>query len=729
MALHGAWAQDKPLRLILVGDSTVAPGNGYGDALCQRLQSTVHCINRGMNGRSSGSYRAEALWAYVEKLLQEGAAYRMTYVLIQFGHNDQPGKPGRSTDLATEFPANMARYAQQVKALGGTPVLVTPLTRRSFQGADLKNDLRPWALATLAVASAEQVPVLDLNALSFAAVQAMGTLEADTLAETRPGKFDHTHLGDKGAQLFAQIVAQELVRLLPELPLRTSLQGVVALGGPLAGATVSARDANGLTAQTTTDALGHYQLDVSAWLAPIAVTAHEAGNDNCLRNDQPRARCALALRLSLAVGDNTTHINALTDWVASDVALAQGYRGPQQLANAEKILAIPAERYAHALQQFHAGFGPALAEAGVTVTPAYDPVTAFMRADGTGQDALLRVLNHTRSYDNNTGEASATVITDMLWQPVAKPFGPAANPPLQLAAGQAALHHIQQAKLRIFIVSDSTAATYERQRLPRMGWGQVFGDYWKTHSDSSNAVAIVNGARAGRSSRDFFNGGWYGQMLPHMRPGDYVVIAHGHNDQNCNANKPVRGAADVANLCTYPNDAQGQRQYPAGRPELSFAASLERYVLDARARGAIPILMTPTTRYLNADRKPAYTWGDARPVVPQHGTRQDASAGYAFTGNYSQTTRDTAVALQVPLIDLEAKTIAFANQHAADWQDYWLVVKDTARYPWYATQTEGIAAKPDTTHFQEAGARAMADLVAQGLRETPALQALAAWLK
>ena len=78
MALHGAWAQDKPLRLILVGDSTVAPGNGYGDALCQRLQSTVHCINRGMNGRSSGSYRAEALWAYVEKLLQEGAAYRLT---------------------------------------------------------------------------------------------------------------------------------------------------------------------------------------------------------------------------------------------------------------------------------------------------------------------------------------------------------------------------------------------------------------------------------------------------------------------------------------------------------------------------------------------------------------------------------------------------------------------------------------------------------------------------
>jgi len=50
------------------------------------------------------------------------AAYRATYVLIQFGHNDQPGEPGHSTDLATTFPANIARYAGEVKALGGIPV-------------------------------------------------------------------------------------------------------------------------------------------------------------------------------------------------------------------------------------------------------------------------------------------------------------------------------------------------------------------------------------------------------------------------------------------------------------------------------------------------------------------------------------------------------------------------------------------------------------------------------
>ena len=86
----------------------------------------------------SGSFRAEGRWDEVEGLLRGAAAYRATYVLIQFGHNDQPGKPGRSTDLKTEFPVNMARYAQEVKALGGVPVLVTPLTRISAAGPSIR---------------------------------------------------------------------------------------------------------------------------------------------------------------------------------------------------------------------------------------------------------------------------------------------------------------------------------------------------------------------------------------------------------------------------------------------------------------------------------------------------------------------------------------------------------------------------------------------------------------
>jgi len=205
-----------PVRVILVGDSTIATGNGYGDALCARFRPEVTCINLAANGRSSSSFRSEGRWDRVLELLRDGGAFRASYVLVQFGHNDQPGKR-HATDLVTEFPANMARYASETRALGGTPVLVTPLTRRTFKGPNLHDNLGPWGAATRQAAAQAGVPVLDLNADSAAAVQPMGQAEADTLAQAQAPdpKFDRTHLGPKGAALFAGIVAKELAQAVP----------------------------------------------------------------------------------------------------------------------------------------------------------------------------------------------------------------------------------------------------------------------------------------------------------------------------------------------------------------------------------------------------------------------------------------------------------------------------------------------------------------------------------
>jgi lysophospholipase L1-like esterase len=215
----------------------MASTSGYGDAFCARVNRANTCINLAKGGRSSGSFRAEGRWDEVEGLLRGAAAYRTTYVLIQFGHNDQPGKPGRSTDLKTEFPVNMARYARDVKALGGVPVLVTPLTRRTFKDGVLENNLQPWVDVIRATAAAQKTPLLDLNADSYAAVQAMGQDQADTLAVVpRPADygvpppagsveiagaaktaFDRTHLGAKGAALFSRMVMEELKREIPDI--------------------------------------------------------------------------------------------------------------------------------------------------------------------------------------------------------------------------------------------------------------------------------------------------------------------------------------------------------------------------------------------------------------------------------------------------------------------------------------------------------------------------------
>jgi lysophospholipase L1-like esterase len=234
---HAFAQQQAPIRVILVGDSTMASHSGYGDALCARFRPEVDCVNLARGGRSSKSFREEGRWDEVERLLKDGAGFKASYVLVQFGHNDQPGKPPRSTDLVAEFPFNMERYARETRALGGIPVLVTPLTRRSFKGAYLHDDLAPWAAATRTAAARTRAALLDLNADSAAVVQAMGQQEADTLAmapppahivntSTDPNKaeragaaksaFDRTHLGEKGADLFARMVETEMVHELPE---------------------------------------------------------------------------------------------------------------------------------------------------------------------------------------------------------------------------------------------------------------------------------------------------------------------------------------------------------------------------------------------------------------------------------------------------------------------------------------------------------------------------------
>jgi lysophospholipase L1-like esterase len=224
----------KPIRavkIILVGDSTTAVDSGWGGGFCaHHVTSFAACVNMARNGRSTRSYREEGSWKLV---LAEARArdFADTWILIQFGHNDQPGKPGRSIDLATEFPANLRRYVAEALAAGAHPVLLTPLTRRQFAAGQLQNDLAPWAAATVKVAAQTHVPLVDLNALSAKAVQEMGPTAANKLAQLPPSTevaaaaalgrvniaFDYTHLGRDGADFFAKMVTDELALQVPSL--------------------------------------------------------------------------------------------------------------------------------------------------------------------------------------------------------------------------------------------------------------------------------------------------------------------------------------------------------------------------------------------------------------------------------------------------------------------------------------------------------------------------------
>ena len=249
----------KATKIILVGDSTTAVRSGWGGAFCAtRVTSNVACVNLGRGGRSTKTYRAEGSWTLALGEMKAGA-FAETYVLIQFGHNDAYGRAERMTDLKTEFPANLKRYVEEARAAGAVPVLVTPLSRRQFKDGKLVDDLFPWAQAVRAVAAETGTPLVELNARSASAAQALGPLKAASWAEGSPSaevaaaiasgttvgvkfyeppvpgatavpmpppatpgtpgesKFDYTHLGPTGAEACSEIVAEELVKAVPVL--------------------------------------------------------------------------------------------------------------------------------------------------------------------------------------------------------------------------------------------------------------------------------------------------------------------------------------------------------------------------------------------------------------------------------------------------------------------------------------------------------------------------------
>lgn len=516
-----------------------------------------------------------------------------------------------------------------------------------------------------------------------------------------------------------------LICCFPSITLAgTTLQGIVLAETPFPGAQVSVIDSAGQRLTTQADDKGRYTLAIDTLQPPLALSAQAAGAaTDCLHNDVLRARCMTSVLLTVEKeAANTANITPFSDRLVSEVAGTLGFVGPQQWIERGRPADLRPEQLATPLANFRLGMAGAFHELGVDagrVDPVGTPIVA-----GDAMTTILSVINHNRNYDNDSGEAGGVTLTDIAFRPIVGLQNNGPWEPLDLQRAQRDRANIVAAKTRVLIVSDSTAATYEVMRLPRMGWGQVFQDKFRPDA----GVAVLNGARSGRSSRDFYNEGWYQQMARFLQPGDYVFIAHGHNDQNCDGNKPTRGAADVKNLCTYPNDASGKPQYPQGQPDMSFQHSLERYIKLAREKGAIPVLFTPTTRIKNAKGKTAFQQGAEDRVVSSHYTQP--KPGYQFSGDYIATIQQTAKANQVPLIDLEKATIAFANAHADNWMDYWLAVDaNDPRYPWYKTQTAGIKTNPDTTHFQQKGAEAVAEMVAQGISQTPELKDLAGRLQ
>ncbi len=206
----------KKVRIVLVGDSTVSDSSGWGPGFKELLSERAECFNVAANGRSTMSFMKEGRWT-------NALAFKGDYYLIQFAHNNEPGKPGRSTDMPT-FVNDMTRYAEEAQAIGAKPILVTPLTRRQWDKSNpgkIKSSLAPYAEEVKKIGAEKKVPVIDLHARSIETCEKLGREGCIAFSPTKvvdgTNTVDNTHLDKKGSAIFGRIVAEELVKAAPDL--------------------------------------------------------------------------------------------------------------------------------------------------------------------------------------------------------------------------------------------------------------------------------------------------------------------------------------------------------------------------------------------------------------------------------------------------------------------------------------------------------------------------------
>jgi lysophospholipase L1-like esterase len=211
-----------PLRLVLVGDSTMCdypatrPDRGWGQFLEEQFKDgTVKVINLAASGRSTKTFIAEGRW-------QKALEAKPNYVFIQFGHNDShaPQNP-ESTDAATDYKDFLRRYVDETRAAGATPILVTPMVRRTFDANDKiaesqvsNRPLSSYAAAMKEVGAEKKVAVIDLHASSKALAEELGPEKS---AEFANKTGDATHFNEKGARTMADLVVRDLPTAEPKL--------------------------------------------------------------------------------------------------------------------------------------------------------------------------------------------------------------------------------------------------------------------------------------------------------------------------------------------------------------------------------------------------------------------------------------------------------------------------------------------------------------------------------
>lgn len=190
------------------GDSTVCdqPGENYAswDQMLPRFfKPDVVIANHGESGESLRGFLGEKRWDKVMSLMKPG-----DYMIVQMGHNDEK-ETGAGVGALTTFKTDLKRFVADTRAKGATPIIVSPMERRSFD-ADGKAKVThgDYPEAFREVAKEDKVAFVDLTASSAVFYNALGADKADLAFAGTGATRDATHHDNYGAYELAKIVVQ-----------------------------------------------------------------------------------------------------------------------------------------------------------------------------------------------------------------------------------------------------------------------------------------------------------------------------------------------------------------------------------------------------------------------------------------------------------------------------------------------------------------------------------------
>jgi lysophospholipase L1-like esterase len=214
-----------------------------------------------------------------------------------------------------------------------------------------------------------------------------------------------------------------------------------------------------------------------------------------------------------------------------------------------------------------------------------------------------------------------------------------------------------QKRTKVWLIGDSTMADKEIKAFPETGWGMPFEIFF------DSTVVVDNRAKNGRSTKSFIDEGLWSKVLDGLQTGDYVLIQFGHNDEG----------KEKLGRYTTPDE---------------FKVNLHRYVAESREKGAIPVLITPVARR---------SFDSSGRVKESHPV-------------YADAVREVASQSKTPLIDLDEQSKALLQRFGPENSKWLFNYLDPGEHPNYPDGHK------DDTHFNELGARKMAEIVLAAIK-------------